>query len=99
MRQVKFGCTEVACEDKKQGYINYLYFYDCTLGHSKPVAFIIMLLFLLYCLFLLGDTADEYFCPALQVAYCCCRPFPLGRANITSPLTFPTFRATTTSPR
>lgn len=62
----KYQCTEPRCEDKQQGYINYIYFKECTMSSAPAVAYILLIILLLYFLFLLGDTADEYFCPALQ---------------------------------
>jgi len=67
MVQHKFNCSAVACEDKVQGYINYIYFKECTMESVPALAYIMLVVLLLYWLFLLGDTADEFFCPALQV--------------------------------
>ncbi|KZF26870.1 hypothetical protein L228DRAFT_258230 [Xylona heveae TC161] len=50
------------CPDEEAGLISYLSLYYCRLSHAKPVAFIIMLLWLGLLFSTIGIAASDFFC-------------------------------------
>lgn len=61
-------CDFCDCSDKKQGLFNYLSFQECGMEGYSVFGYLLLVLWLAYLLYLLGDTADEFFCPTLQAA-------------------------------
>lgn len=56
--------THPSCKPK--GYINYVQFFYCNIGHSHLLGYILCLLWLLILFYLLGNTASTYFCSSLE---------------------------------
>ncbi|XP_020579873.1 cation/calcium exchanger 1-like [Phalaenopsis equestris] len=48
------------------GYIDYLHLFHCVFVNSPALAFILLALWLLVLLYLLGNTASNYFCSSLE---------------------------------
>ncbi|PKU59109.1 cation/calcium exchanger 1-like [Dendrobium catenatum] len=48
------------------GYIDYLNLFYCGFGFSPLLGHIVLVLWLLILLYLLGNTASQYFCPSLE---------------------------------
>lgn len=64
--QAQFNCTEVACADQVQGFINYLELRECTMPAMPGLYWVLLIVWVIFLLYLLGDTADEYFCAVLE---------------------------------
>ena len=61
-------CTDVDCKNlQSPAIVNWLYFEECVMYPVSPIfsgaAFVLIVL---YALYLLGTTADDYFCPVLE---------------------------------
>eukprot|EP01138_Halocafeteria_seosinensis_P001918 gb/GECG01001964.1/.p1 GENE.gb/GECG01001964.1/~~gb/GECG01001964.1/.p1 ORF type:complete len:905 (+),score=69.08 gb/GECG01001964.1/:1-2715(+) len=63
----KFKCDEDECKDRVSGFINYLMIYECWWDEVQPLVWICYILWLIFLLYMLGNTADAFFCPALEV--------------------------------
>lgn len=67
-----YGCGAPACEDQKTGFINYLFFQHCMMGHSGHLATVIGYIILgagfLLALVLLEAVTDKYFCTSIKRA-------------------------------
>lgn len=74
---IKFDCIEdivngtkvydTGCSSQVQGFVNYIMFHECTMKDLQWLSFIALVAWLLFLLYMLGDTADVYFCPTLDV--------------------------------
>jgi Ca2+/Na+ antiporter len=73
---IKYNCAtdngtatliDCGCGSQVQGYINYFEFQACTTKGFEWLGFIGSVLWLAFLLYLLGDTADVFFCPTLDV--------------------------------
>uniref|UniRef100_A0A5B7AKW2 Putative cation/calcium exchanger 1-like n=1 Tax=Davidia involucrata TaxID=16924 RepID=A0A5B7AKW2_DAVIN len=53
-----------ACRSK--GYINYLAIFYCSCGQLPGLGYTVLLLWLGLLFYILGNTASEYFCPAVE---------------------------------
>ncbi|XP_028400494.1 mitochondrial sodium/calcium exchanger protein-like [Dendronephthya gigantea] len=51
----------------QDGFIQYIQFPYCTLSRTEALAFVLMILWLIFLFIFVGITADDYFCPALTV--------------------------------
>jgi len=60
----EYDCSELDCQDKVSGMINYLHFSFCDA--KSDLVWMLYVVWLLYLLHLLADTADEYFVPVLE---------------------------------
>eukprot|EP01138_Halocafeteria_seosinensis_P008653 gb/GECG01008844.1/.p1 GENE.gb/GECG01008844.1/~~gb/GECG01008844.1/.p1 ORF type:complete len:650 (+),score=44.36 gb/GECG01008844.1/:1-1950(+) len=65
--QYKYNCQQRECKDRVSGFINYIMIYDCQWSSVKPLVWIGFVLWLCFLLYMLGNTADAFFCPALEV--------------------------------
>ncbi|EOA81083.1 uncharacterized protein SETTUDRAFT_144359 [Exserohilum turcica Et28A] len=54
------------CPDEEAGVISYLTFYYCRLSHARPVAFILMTLWLALLFSTIGIAASDFFCVNLN---------------------------------
>jgi sodium/potassium/calcium exchanger 6 len=54
------------CPDEEAGVVSYLTFYYCRLAHAKPVAFILMTLWLALLFSTIGIAASDFFCVNLN---------------------------------
>jgi sodium/potassium/calcium exchanger 6 len=54
------------CPDEEAGVISYLTFYYCRLPHAKPVAFVLMTLWLAMLFSTIGIAASDFFCVNLN---------------------------------
>ncbi|KAI9655643.1 MAG: hypothetical protein M1831_004795 [Alyxoria varia] len=50
------------CQDEEAGLISYLNLYYCRLGHVKPIAFVIIVLWAAVLFTTIGVAASEFFC-------------------------------------
>ncbi|KAJ5782805.1 hypothetical protein N7457_004579 [Penicillium paradoxum] len=64
VRNVKDQCAYVRanCPDHEDGLISYLQFYYCGLSNAKPVAFIILILWLSLLFSTIGIAASDFLC-------------------------------------
>lgn len=64
VRNVKNQCAYVRanCPDHEDGLISYLQFYYCALSDAKPVAFIILILWLSLLFSTIGIAASDFLC-------------------------------------
>jgi sodium/potassium/calcium exchanger 6 len=53
-------CTE------EEGLLDYLHFHYCTMRGAEAVSVTLLVLVLLTTFYLLGETAEEYFCPVVR---------------------------------
>jgi len=58
-------CQFVARNCEKLGFFDYLYLHYCVLAHVPILSFAILILLLLFYFYLLGSTAERFFCPVL----------------------------------
>lgn len=68
--QQRFNCSQPGCGDQIEDtgcLINYIMLHQCTLGSVPWLGWIVLGTWLLYLIYLLGNTADAFFCPALEV--------------------------------
>ncbi|KAK3005623.1 hypothetical protein RJ639_015644 [Escallonia herrerae] len=56
--------SHIPCHPK--AYINFLEIFFCTCGRFPMLGYTILLLWFLLLIYLLGNTASDYFCPALE---------------------------------
>lgn len=49
------------------GFIQYVQIPYCSFPHARPLAFVLLALWLLFLFITVGMTADDYFCPSLAV--------------------------------
>ncbi|KAB5536360.1 Sodium/calcium exchanger protein-domain-containing protein [Coniochaeta sp. 2T2.1] len=63
VRDAKDKCAFVLryCDDDEAGLIQYLTFYYCTMGNAKPVAFVIMVVWLGLLFSTIGIAASDFF--------------------------------------
>ncbi|PYH96989.1 sodium/calcium exchanger protein [Aspergillus ellipticus CBS 707.79] len=68
VRQVKDQCSFVRsnCSDYEDGLFSYLQFYYCTLANFKPIAFIIIVLWLSLLFSTIGIAASDFLCVDLS---------------------------------
>ncbi|KAJ5120572.1 uncharacterized protein N7515_009960 [Penicillium bovifimosum] len=68
VRNVKDQCAYVRanCPDHEDGLISYLQFYYCALADAKPVAFIILVLWLSLLFSTIGIAASDFLCVDLS---------------------------------
>lgn len=64
VRQVKDQCSFVRtnCPDHEDGLFSYLQFYYCSLPNAKPVAFILLILWLCFLFNTIGIAASDFLC-------------------------------------
>lgn len=66
----RFNCSSPTCSDLSTdngGYFNYIYNQYCVLGSVRWLGWGLLLLWFGFLIYLLSDTADAFFCPALDV--------------------------------
>jgi len=51
----------------QSGYVQYIHFIYCTMGHLIPLAVTILIFWLLFLFVALAVAADNFFCPSLEV--------------------------------
>nr|XP_010932662.2 cation/calcium exchanger 1-like [Elaeis guineensis] len=56
--------NHIACVP--QGYINYLHIFYCICGRYPPLGYALLALWLLVLFYILGNTASQYFCTAVE---------------------------------
>ncbi|KAF7718383.1 Uncharacterized protein PECH_001020 [Penicillium ucsense] len=64
VRNAKDQCAYIRqnCPDHQDGYLSYLQLYYCALPHAKPVAFIIIVLWLSFLFSTIGIAASDFLC-------------------------------------
>ena len=54
------------CLEDGEGVVNFTYFHNCTMRGRFGLSFLCLLLVVLLFFYLLGETAEEYFCPVVK---------------------------------
>jgi len=62
----KYDCDDEDCSDLVSGLVNYLYMSYCNFGDYQWAGYFVTIPWLLYLLYLLADTADNFFVPVLE---------------------------------
>ena len=47
--------------------MNYLYLHECTMDGYRALCMVGLVVWLIFLLYMVRDTADSYFCPPLQI--------------------------------
>lgn len=54
------------CLDDGEGILNFTYFHFCTMAGRSSLSFVCLSALVLLAFYLLGETAEEYFCPVVK---------------------------------
>ena len=60
------GYVRENCLKDGEGVVNFTYFHNCTMHGRFELSFLCLLLVVLLFFYLLGETAEEYFCPVVK---------------------------------